>query len=51
MRRRRKDTMTQALRRAGNCPTCLATGQLPQRDPMVGRIGTCPDCEGTGRVR
>ncbi len=49
MKLRRHYPSDAAIRAAGNCPTCHATGQVPLGAPMDGRLIACPDCEGTGR--
>ncbi len=37
------------IRRAGNCPACTATGQVPLGAPLHFRYIACPACNGTGR--
>ncbi|MBY5164030.1 hypothetical protein [Salsipaludibacter albus] len=50
MKLRRRQPTSDAIRRAGNCPTCLATGQTPLGAPLHFQLITCPACDGTGRL-
>lgn len=47
--KRRRNVTTEAIRRAGNCTTCNATGHVSLDTPLYFRLITCPACEGTGR--
>lgn len=49
MKLRRRQLSDVAIRRAGNCPTCQATGQVPLGAPLHFQFITCPACDGTGR--
>lgn len=49
MKLRRHHSPSDAMRRAGNCPTCLATGRAPLGTPLHFQVIDCPACDGTGR--
>lgn len=49
MKLRRRHPSPEAVRRAGNCPNCLATGQQPLGAPLYFRLVPCATCNGTGR--
>lgn len=49
MKHRRRQPTADAIRRAGNCPECMATGQQPLGAPLHFRLVACATCNGTGR--
>lgn len=49
MKHRRRTITAEAIRRAGNCPACMATGQRPLGAPLHFRLVECAVCNGTGR--
>lgn len=45
----RRHPSDDAVRRAGNCTTCHATGQVTLDTPLHYGFVACPSCDGTGR--
>lgn len=48
--KRSRTAAAAAIRRAGNCPTCKATGQVAFSSPHYFKLIDCPACEGSGRA-